>query len=668
MKILQMSLACICTAVLCTAALADRGFTNQGQPDGYAPDGGIAMAGCPLPPCPDALDEGEPCGSDTNGGCNSVPPIFTDAACGDNFLGNAWALGGTRDTDWYILTHGGGPITAKLTSQFEGVCFIVGGVGPGGVPCAPAVLGDIGCANNCANIAIAGADVAPGTIVVFVATGLCSGGGIFDGYPCGGGNNDYCVEIACEEPITGACCLPDGSCVDGKTQEECEEPPSPGCGDCDTPHPWPGCTDPVCEALVCAQDSYCCAVQWDSICVGEALDKCDCGPGGWGGEFHEGVTCADNPCVPTGACCYCDENNDPACVEVTEEECAALYPSKYIGDGEPCQPGGEIVYYAASPGLPIPDCEINGASHSIVVTDSGPIQDLNVDVGVAHTWYGDLCVMLSKDGGPEITLIKRMNLIAECDVVGCCGCSANNFNVILDDEAASSIEDQCAADLSGSYYPDPDSLDYFDGMDAAGTWTMRINDNACADAGVFVKWSLEIELPGGGPGPCDDWPGCAEPRCLIIKQGACPAPVNPGGHGVTPMLLVGEADFDAGSVILDSLALERCDGVGGVVMPYAPHTKLKDLNHPFLPYVECGDGRCACNDDQSSDGIMDLSMKFKTAEMAEILGLGSLPMDTVVQLVLTGETTDGKSFEAVDCIRIVGGGGGYGGGGGLGGP
>ncbi|MCH8993296.1 MAG: hypothetical protein IIA44_16280, partial [Acidobacteria bacterium] len=151
--------------------------------------------------CPaGALEEGEACGSDTNGGCNSVPPVYTNAVCGDVFCGTAWADGGTRDTDWYIVEHGGGILSATLTSQFSGVCFILDGIGT----CSPVVVGDIGCSDDCENIANASADLPAGTYVVFVATGICTGGAIFDGIPCGSGDNDYVLEINCQVPVADA--------------------------------------------------------------------------------------------------------------------------------------------------------------------------------------------------------------------------------------------------------------------------------------------------------------------------------------------------------------------------------------------------------------------------------------------------------------------------------
>lgn len=44
---------------------------------------------------------------------------------------------------------------------------------------------------------------------------------------------------------------------------------------CFTNHGGEGCDDQTCENTVCAIDSFCCDVAWDSICAGEALDLCD---------------------------------------------------------------------------------------------------------------------------------------------------------------------------------------------------------------------------------------------------------------------------------------------------------------------------------------------------------------------------------------------------------
>ena len=46
------------------------------------------------------------------------------------------------------------------------------------------------------------------------------------------------------------------------------------CGDCLVSNGTPGCENTLCEATVCALDSFCCDVLWDGICVQEAIDNC----------------------------------------------------------------------------------------------------------------------------------------------------------------------------------------------------------------------------------------------------------------------------------------------------------------------------------------------------------------------------------------------------------
>ena len=83
--------------------------------------------------------------------------------------------------------------------------------------------------------------------------------------------------------------------------------------------------------------------------------------------------------------------------------------------------------------------------------------------------------------------------------------------------------------------------------------------------------------------------------------------------------------------------------------PVAHHTKTKDLNHPYPDDVACGG--CSCNEDQRSDGIDDLSMKFRAREFSTVLGL--TPDSGQVTLELSGVLEDGTPFSARDCILIV---------------
>ncbi len=52
---------------------------------------------------------------------------------------------------------------------------------------------------------------------------------------------------------------------------------------CETNGPLPAACGP-CEALVCANDSFCCNTRWDGLCVSEAEQLCgiDCSPPPYG--------------------------------------------------------------------------------------------------------------------------------------------------------------------------------------------------------------------------------------------------------------------------------------------------------------------------------------------------------------------------------------------------
>jgi len=45
-------------------------------------------------------------------------------------------------------------------------------------------------------------------------------------------------------------------------------------GDCCEPHAEPGCEVPEIETCVCAEDNFCCIVEWDDICAANAVEDC----------------------------------------------------------------------------------------------------------------------------------------------------------------------------------------------------------------------------------------------------------------------------------------------------------------------------------------------------------------------------------------------------------
>lgn len=91
--------------------------------DGDSGEGLLSIyeqAACTLTQPGGAVLEGEPCGSDLNGGCNMAVPTFKTVNNGNVVWGNLWSDGGTRDTDWFkiVLTK---PSDLKMTVKSEAV-------------------------------------------------------------------------------------------------------------------------------------------------------------------------------------------------------------------------------------------------------------------------------------------------------------------------------------------------------------------------------------------------------------------------------------------------------------------------------------------------------------------------------------------------------------------
>ncbi|MBX3354673.1 MAG: hypothetical protein KF724_03125 [Phycisphaeraceae bacterium] len=165
---------------------------------------------CTPPECPftcTGTAEGEPCGEDTNGGCNSVFPVFGVVNCNETICGTAWASGGTRDTDWYVLDLADETeITVTITSQLPMVIGIVNTT-----DCATATELNPFAAGDFCGTATFTVTLPAGTHWVFAAPA------VFNGFPCGSGNNDYALTVSC---ASGPVCTenPDQSgdgCVSG---------------------------------------------------------------------------------------------------------------------------------------------------------------------------------------------------------------------------------------------------------------------------------------------------------------------------------------------------------------------------------------------------------------------------------------------------------------------
>ncbi|MBX3356692.1 MAG: hypothetical protein KF724_13435, partial [Phycisphaeraceae bacterium] len=284
---------------------------------------------CGVPECPfscTGTSEGEPCGADTNGGCNvaqggssnccfawggigcddqncqdticsfdpfccdvawdgicaaaandfcpdicfTFPPQFGSISCGETICGTSWADNNFRDTDWFVLDLSGFStpvtVTVSISNQLPMVIGIVNST-----DCATASsLNPFAVSGYCGSASFT-VCLAPTVHWIF------AGANGFSGFPCDSGANEYALTVECGDE-----CLP------------------PACGnsdhDCYTTG-GPFCSDEACCNLVCAIDPFCCQVAWDGICVNEAFEFC-------------GAPACPLDCVgtPEGEACGADEN------------------------------------------------------------------------------------------------------------------------------------------------------------------------------------------------------------------------------------------------------------------------------------------------------------------------------------------------------------------------
>jgi subtilisin family serine protease/subtilisin-like proprotein convertase family protein len=120
----------------------------------------------------------------------------------------------------------------------------------------------------------------------------------------------------------------------------------------------------------------------------------------------------------------------------------------------------------------------------IPIDVAGPftVSDLNVNLSIDHTYVSDLRVRLISPDGTAVTLVNRR------------GGSRDNIRVLFDDEANTSVA-SVAGNLSGTLRPEG-LLSAFDGINAAGRWTLEVTDAARWDIGKLN--SVELRFTDNG--------------------------------------------------------------------------------------------------------------------------------------------------------------------------
>ncbi len=239
-----------------------------------------------------------PPGNNTTGDfCADTPPTPTEAFGDCNGTGGtdpcsglAWPaqaqnfMGYAGPPCWSMFTNQQAGrmhcwITAKLQSWLvappapcpaPGSCTVAHGTaGCDDATCCDAVCAvDTFCCNNQWD-----------SICVNEANDLCLGcGGVSTGSCYVAHLTPHCEDQTCCDAV----CAIDAFCCNNQWDSICVNEATSLCNSCGgsatsscyVTHNNPHCNDADCCNTVCAVDAFCCNNQWDSICVGEALDLC----------------------------------------------------------------------------------------------------------------------------------------------------------------------------------------------------------------------------------------------------------------------------------------------------------------------------------------------------------------------------------------------------------
>lgn len=151
----------------------------------------------------------------------------------------------------------------------------------------------------------------------------------------------------------------------------------------------------------------------------------------------------------------------------------------------------------------VPIRDLQTISDSIIVADtSGVILDLDVRVGITHTWIGDLDIWLESPSGTVVNLY-----------LGNCGLDTvrfQNIETYFNDEGSS----LACPPTSGVLTIPVDSLSALDGEPFEGTWKIYVHDYVGYDNGILNGWCL---IPALGEcvssAQCDDGNPCSDDIC-----------------------------------------------------------------------------------------------------------------------------------------------------------
>jgi MYXO-CTERM domain-containing protein len=198
-----------------------------------------------------------------------------------------------------------------------------------------------------------------------------------------------------------------------------------------------GCTDPTCEAAVCAIDPDCCNVEWDASCAAQAFTTCDvlCS------DCGDGLTTGDEQCDDAGESATCDDD----CTFV-----ACGDDNANMAAGEDCDDGGVSATCDA-------DCTAAVCGDATLNMLAGEICD---DGGRSATCNVDCTLVSCGDGVVNMTAGEECDDVEEsatCNAdctLAVCGDGFVNVTAGEDCDDGGGQTATCDADCTEAHCPD----------------------------------------------------------------------------------------------------------------------------------------------------------------------------------------------------------------------
>lgn len=150
-----------------------------------------------------------------------------------------------------------------------------------------------------------------------------------------------------------------------------------------------------------------------------------------------------------------------------------------------------------------PIADLATTNFTLNIPDNRIIGSLQLSLNATHPATADLDVSLISPDGNEVVLFDDPPTTA--------GATAPQINTTLDDEAGIPISN-FGIHSGPKYQPESYArMAYFKGMQAQGTWTLRVRDDATNNTGTINSWTLTV---------CDDaaTPSCPSPLQSIYSS------------------------------------------------------------------------------------------------------------------------------------------------------